>query len=97
MAEEQQQKSDLDFAFGPTQGLRVNLKNVTYEQIVKYTKGVALFGLLAWAVWIFHDDHKNLGDTMQVMTYVISLPQEQRGALKLTMPDSLREKVAKTK
>jgi len=97
MAEETKEKSDIDFQMGPTTGLRMLLKNVTFDQIVKYTKGVAIFGLLAWAIWVFHEDHSKLGDTMQVMTYVISLPQEQRVALKLNMPDSLRHRTASSK
>jgi hypothetical protein len=38
------------------------------------------------------EDHREVRDAMAEMTYVLSLPQEQREHLNLAMPESLRRK-----
>lgn len=96
MAEENgTQKVEADFT-GPT-GFGLKLRGVTFDQLVKLLKGIAVFGLLGYVVWMFHDDHKEIADTMGIMTYVISLPQASREALNLNMPAALQDRMRKGK
>jgi len=97
-----QGQSDLEVSASAANGIRLNLKNVSYAQIKEILKGivaVAVIGCLFYLIYdafkTFHEDHKQLGETMSVMTYVISLPQDERTSLRLNMPDSLRKKLGK--
>lgn len=59
---------------------------------------VLCFVAVAALVWMHHTDERanvdELKNSVAEMVYVLSLPQDKREKLQLTMPDSLRRKVA---
>ena len=71
-------------------GASINIKGKDVLPILRF---IAMWSVAGYVVYAFHVDHKEISQTMREMTYIVSLPPDTRGNLRLDMPDSLRNKV----
>ena len=75
-------------------GISLNVKGKDILPILKF---FAIWSVVGYMVYSFHADHNEIAQTMREMTYIVSLPPDSRGNLRLDMPESLREKVSAPK
>ena len=71
-------------------GAEMNIRGKDVFPILRF---VAVCGGIGYVLYSFHIDHKEIAKTMSEMTYIVSLPPDARGNLRLDMPESLREKI----
>lgn len=69
--------------------------NIKGKDVIPILRFLAVWSVVGYVAYSFHADHKEIAETMREMTYIVSLPPDARGNIRLDIPDSLQKKMAK--